>query len=324
MNNMAHWVFIAWAPYSRRSETFSQAFGAKLYLIHYLKFQSPLYAPFKYILQAIRALQVLFKDRPKVIFVQNPPFLNGLVAYLYCCVANAQYVLDHHSAAFAHIWDWALPVQRFLARYAAVNLVTNQHWAQVVNSWGARAFVIKDPFVELPKGETFKVDPKIFNVIVINTFAPDEPLDDVLDAASKLPQVKFYITGNKSRKTPDYFVNLPPNVCFTGFLPDGQYLGLFRAVDAAVALTTRDHTLQRGGCEAVALGKPLITSDWLFLQEFFPKGTIHVDNSVDSICDGIAAMQRKYKDLEEEMINFRDESRRKWHAQFAQLREFLE
>lgn len=322
-NRPYNWTFIAWAPYSRRSETFAQAFGAKLHLIHYLKFQSPLQAPFKYVLQTIRTWQLLFKERPEVVFVQNPPFVSSLAVYLYCWLTHARFVIDYHSASFARIWDWALPIQRFLARRAKVNMVTNQHWADIVYSWGARPMVMKDPFVQLPKGDECKLDPNFFNVIVINTFAPDEPLEEVLQAAAQLPGVKFYISGNTKRKPASFFTDLPSNVTFTGFLPDDQYLGLFSAVDAALALTTRNYTLQRGGCEAVAMGKPLITSNWPFLQEFFAKGTVYVANTVDSIREGILTMQQEHRRLENEIVEFRHESRRDWDAQLAQLHESL-
>ena len=37
----------------------------------------------------------------------------------------------HHSTAFARVWDWALPIQKFLAQHAVTNIVTNQHWANL-------------------------------------------------------------------------------------------------------------------------------------------------------------------------------------------------
>ena len=53
----------------------------------------------------------------------------------------------------------------------------------------------------------------------------------------------------------------PDNVRLTGFLPDSDYVGLILASDAVIALTTMDHTMQRGAYEAVYLGRPVITSN---------------------------------------------------------------
>lgn len=323
MSNSNRWVFIAWAPRGRRSESLARETGAKLYFIHYLKFQTPLYAPAKYVMQAVRTFQVLLHERPSVIFVQNPPFVCSLVVYLYCLISGARFVLDHHSAAFSHVWDWALPIQKFLSRRAVTNLVTNQYWANKVQAWSADAFVLADPLPALSEGQDFVVESD-FNLVFINTFASDEPLEAVLEAASQLPDVHFYITGDTNRKPASFFANLPPNVTFTGFLPDGQYVGLLRAAKAVMALTTRDHTLQCGGFEAMSLGKPLITSDWPYLLELFARGTVYVPNSADGIRDGIVLMRKRYKDLGREMIVFREDTGREWDARFAQLRQMID
>ena len=315
-------IFIAWAPYQRRSELLAKELGAKLYFIHYLKFQAPLYAPAKYLLQAVRTFYVLFAESPEVVFVQSPPFVSSLVVYFYCRLKGAKFVVDHHTDSFSHRWDWALPIQKFLARRAVTNVVTNQHWVDILRAWSAPAFILPDPLATLPQGQDVPVGPG-FSVVFINTFAADEPVEAVLGAASQLPDVRFYITGNKRKKPASFFANTPANVTFTGFLPDAQYFGLLRAANAVMALTTRNYTLQGGGCEAVSLGKPLITSDWPYLRELFARGAVYVPNSSDGIRNGILVMQKKYKDLQQEVLAFRQESRREWDTRFAQLNELV-
>jgi len=318
-----NWLVIAWAPYSRRSEMFARELGARLHCIHYLRFQSPLYAPVKYILQTLRTWQVLFAERPQAVHIQNPPFVCSLVVSLYCRLTGARFVLDHHSAAFARVWDWALPVQKFVARRAATNIVTNQHWADIVHSWNAHALIMGDPFLELPPGNAFPVKPG-FNIAFISTFAPDEPLDAVVEAAAQLPDVHLYITGDASRRPSSFHDSLPANVTCTGFLPDAQYIGLLRAVDAIMVLTTRDHTLQLGGCEAVSVGQPIITSDWPFLRSFFSQGSVHVANTAAGIRDGIQIMKSRHADLRKEMLAFRQANRQEWNAKLEQLRGMAE
>ncbi|MCK4897262.1 MAG: hypothetical protein KAS38_00685, partial [Anaerolineales bacterium] len=99
-------------------------------------------------------------------------------------------------------------MQKFIARRAVTNIVTNQHWANVVRSWGAHALIMIDPFLDLPQGETFSVEPG-FNVAFVCIFAPDEPVEDVLRAAAQLPEVHFYITGDTNRKPADFFADIP-------------------------------------------------------------------------------------------------------------------
>lgn len=322
MDNARRWLILAWAPHSRRSEMFASELDGKLYCIHYLRFQSPRYAPFKYVMQSLHTLWVLFKERPLAVHVQNPPFVCGLVVSLYCLLGRTRFVLDHHSAAFSSVWNWALPIQRFVARRAVTNIVTNQHWADIVLSWGAHALIMFDPFRSLGEGEAFAVTPG-FNVAFVGTFAPDEPLDAVIRAAAVLPDVHFYITGDTKRAPKGLLQRLPANVTCTGFLPDAQYIGLLRAVDATMVLTTRDHTLQLGGCEAVSIGKPLITSDWPYLRQVFSKGTVYVSNSCDGIRNGVVEMRARCQELGKEMIELGQDGRREWNIRLAQLKEMI-
>ena len=182
--NGKKWVMISWAPYSRMSQTFASELMGKLYCIHYLRFQTPILAPFKYILMAIRTMIVLFKEQPDGIHVQNPPFIAGLIVQFYCWLSGARFALHYHSAAFGKAWDWALPLQKFIARKAVVNIVTNNHWAEIVRSWGGHTIIMTDPFLDLPDGADFPVR-KNFNVAFVSTFAQDEPLDEVLNAAGE-------------------------------------------------------------------------------------------------------------------------------------------
>jgi glycosyltransferase involved in cell wall biosynthesis len=317
------WLAISWAPYSRMSQTFASELDGKLHCVHYLRFQSPIHAPLKYILQAFHTLFILFKERPSAVHVQNPPFVAGLVVDLYCRISGAKYVLHYHSAAFLPIWDWALPLQKYIARQATTNIVTNNYWAEIVKSWGGHTLVMTDPFLDLPQSKPFQMR-EGFNLAFVSTFAPDEPLAEVLQAAKSLPEVNFFITGDKSKKPASFFENAPSNVTFTGFLdPDRDYPGLLRSADVIMVLTTRDHTLQLGGCEAVAVGKPLITSDWPYLREVFPKGTIYVSDSAESIREGILSARDQYDGLAREIATLRLESQQMWNSRLQQLKEMV-
>lgn len=315
------WLMISWAPYSRMSNTFAKELNGKLYSIHYLRFQYPPIAPIKYLLQAVRTLVVLFKEKPRVIHVQNPPFIAGMVVDFFCRLTGAKFVLHYHSAAFFKKWDWALAFQKMIARRAVTNIVTNQHWADIVTSWGGHALVMIDPFLELPQGNAYPVLAG-FNVAFVSTFAEDEPMDAVMEAARLMPDVQFYITGDKRKKTASFFENTPANVTFTGFLsPDTEYPGLLRAVDAVMVLTTRDHTLQLGGCEAAAVKKPLITSDFPYLREVFSRGTAFVTPDSKSIEQGIRSVQHDYAHFCEEIAWLRSDKQQEWNLRLNQLQQ---
>jgi glycosyltransferase involved in cell wall biosynthesis len=263
------------------------------------------------------------------VHVQNPPFVCGLTVALGCWLIGSCYVVEHHSAAFGRIWDWARPFQKLVVRRAVTNIVTDGHWEDVVRSWGGRrssahALVMHDAFLDLPEGRPFAVGPRR-NVAFAGTFADDEPLDAVLAAAWLVPEVGFYVTGDTAKAPPEVLAQAPPNVTFTGFLDvNGEYLGLLRAVDAVMVLTTRDHTLQLAGCEAIAVGAPLITSDWPYLRDLFSTAAVYVAPTAESIRAGVVEAMRRLAELRDEAVEVRRAQRARWHAQVAELRALVE
>lgn len=315
------WAAVAWAPHSRRSEMFARELGGDLHCIHYLRFQSPRYAPFKYPLQAVKTLAVLFRERPAAVHVQDPPFLCPWIVSLYCLLTGAVFVIEYHSAAFGSAWKLGRPVQRWVARRAAANIVTNEHWAEVVGAWGGRTLVMYDAFLDLPAGEPYEVGDG-FTVAFLCTFAADEPAQAVVDAARLLPDVRFYVTGD-TRRAREVVASAPDNVTFTGFLdPNGAYLGLLRAADVAIVLTTRDHTLQLAGCEAMAVGTPLVTSHWAYLRELFGDGAVYVEHDADSIARGVEEAREHLALLRREVEQVRAHRRAEWRERMDALRAF--
>jgi glycosyltransferase involved in cell wall biosynthesis len=315
------WIAIAWAPYSRRSEMFARELGGPLRCIHYLRFQSPIVAPLKYPLQALRTLQVLWRERPRAVHVQTPPFVVGLVVDLYCRITGARFVTEFHSAAFDPIWRWAEPFQRYLARRAATNIVTSDHWAAIVAAWGGRTVTMLDPFLDLPEGKPYRLGPGI-NVAFAGTFAEDEPIEAVLEAARLVPDVRLWITGDPRKREERGLPPAPPNVTYTGFLDgNGEYLGLLREADAVMVLTTRDHTLQLAGCEAIAVGTPVITSDWRYLRGLFGAAAMYVSNDVDDIAMGLREIAARRDDLASETDGLRRRSREAWDEGLREVRD---
>jgi hypothetical protein len=113
-------------------------------------------------------------------------------------------------------------------------------------------------------------------------------------------------------------------VTFTGFLPDDRYLGLLRSVNAIMSLTTRDHTMQQGGCEAVWLGQPLITSDWPLLRATFHRGTVYVPNTAAGIRDGVLAVRARREELAGEMNLLQCERRQMWDGFARRVRQLIQ
>lgn len=315
-------LFLAWSPpsHTRRSELMARKLDIPLRRIHVLKKKRYL-APLRYAVQGPLTLITLFRERPMVVFVQNPPIFAPLFAWIYCALTGAGLIIDSHTDALRcpPLWRWSLPLHRFLSRRALNTIVTNEHLSQVVAGWGAKSQIIIDVPSQLPAGKTYPVEHP-FNVVMVSSFAPDEPLNEVIQVAKGLPDVGFYVTGDpawSSKRLPD---NLPSNLHLSGLLPDDEYYGLLRSVHAVMALTTEDHTMQRGACEAVWLGQPIITSHWPVLRQAFHKGTIHVDNTVEGIRAGVLQMRARHSQLAKEVLLLQEERRQQWKGIATQIK----
>jgi glycosyltransferase involved in cell wall biosynthesis len=299
--------FVTWYPSCRRSDALAGWFGGNSHLIHFLEFKQPLYAPAKYVLQAVATWRRLRQDRPTIVFVASPPVFAGLVVWLYARCFGARYVVDAHTGVFTDPrWRWMGLVSRWLSRSAIATVVTSEALASRVREWGARAVVIGDvpvTFADTPRAD---LGPG-FHAVVINTFSEDEPIAQVMEAARMTPECSFHVTGNPRHGRNRWRGELPANVRFTGWLSDEAYAGLLRGASVVMCLTTRDLTMQRGGYEAMALEKPLITSDWPLLRDTFRRGTIHVDNTAAGIARGIGSARARLPELAGEMRTLRHE-----------------
>lgn len=317
-------VFIAWTRYNRRSDLLARHLGAHMEHFAYGRHGDLLRAPLRYLVLSLQTWRSLRRERPELIFVQNPPIFCVLIATLYARRSGARVVIDSHTAAFlSPKWRWSLWLHRLLSRRALATIVTNDALREVVEGWGARSFVIGFTPAEYPDGAPFPFTGPV-NAAVVSTGAEDEPLEALFAAAALLPEVSFYISGDTRRVREAVLAAMPPNCHLTGYLPYEQYVGLLRGADLVVDLTTRDHTLLLGAFEAVSLGTPLVISDWPILRSYFSKGTVHVPNTAEGIGEGVRRALGEREALRAGIGELREQLHAEWAGSFAQLRRLLE
>jgi glycosyltransferase involved in cell wall biosynthesis len=320
-------LFLVWGPpsYGPRSKVLSRELGIKALHFVYSTARRGLWAaPVKYSYQTLKTVQILFRERPKLVFVQSPPSFAVLCVYLYCKLAKAKYIVDAHSDALqSWYWTWPGWLSRLWARAAITTIVTNEHLQQMIQDWGGQVFILKDIPTNFDMGDRYPMNGH-FNVAVVNTFSDDEPIAEILEASARLPEVQFYVTGKKERALPEILEHAPANVHFTGYLPDKTYYALLDAAQAVMCLTTRDHTMQRGACEALSLGKPIITSDWSLLREYFHKGTVYVPNTGEGIRLGVREIMERYELYQAGIRDLQIAQRQEWESKVEALIELIQ
>ena len=316
-------TFVAWTRFDHRSHLLASELGARIHFIHFGQRGRVLQAPIRYLIQGLRTWRVLRIERPDVVLTQNPPIFCALLVFVFCRLYQVKYVIDSHTGAFLSLkWRPFLLLHRWLSRNALTTIVHNVAQEQAIRTWGCQYVVMIDPIVPYPIGENVKLDGQ-FNVVVINTFAEDEPINAVLGAASLLPDFEFYVSGDVDLASKAVVAKPPTNCHFTGFVPYGKYIGLLRAADVIVDLTTRDHTLLCGAFEAVALGKPLITSDWPILRERFNSGVVHVPNTAEGIRQGLRRVRANRGALENDILSLRSVLESEWSVKLRELKTII-
>lgn len=308
-------TYISWAESCSRSDNTARELGGRSYMVYRPEYGSkPSTILFKYWGQWRETARILRRERPDVVFVMTPPLFAALPAFLYAWRHGGRVVLDAHSAAFMHPrWRHLQWLQRWLCRRAATTIVHNAHLAEVVRAAGAVPTIVPDVPVEYAEIEPFS-RPADFTVVAVCSFNYDEPIAEMLAAASLTPDIQFYMTGNPKHLSAELKSKMPSNVQLTGFVSTAAFGGLLTSADAVLTLTTRDHTMLRGAYEAIYQGTPVVVSDWPILREFFSDGAQHVDNTPAGIAAALRAIQAR-------PTEFRDGARRLRERKLAAWRD---
>jgi glycosyltransferase involved in cell wall biosynthesis len=317
-------VFVSWAPFCSRSDSIAAHLGGRSFMVYSQRYGSKyVTAPFKYLSQTIKTLRILFRERPAAVFVMTPPVIACVPAYVYSRLTGTPFVIDAHTGAFLDSrWKPFLFVHKWFSRAARTTIVTNEFMRDIVQQWGAAATIVRDVPVRFPE----PVRPSLggsCNMTLVSSFTRDEPIEVFFNAAAQVPDVQFHVTGNYRRVDERVLAAKPANVRLTGFLPEGEYVGLLLASDAVISLTTLDHTMQRGAYEAVYLGRPVITSNFDLLRRHFCKGSVHVDSSRDDIVAGVRRMREDLARFSSEIGELRDERLEDWRRIESDLRRLV-
>jgi glycosyltransferase involved in cell wall biosynthesis len=226
--------------------------------------------------------------RPSILFIQCPSLVLGLWAAILKQVFGFVLVADLHNDAVTP-YDVTSPIYealyRLIHRAADVCLVSNAGLQRTVEGVGARAFVLPDKVPDLAPTAAPRAARSRRQAVFVCSYAKDEPYLEVMEAARVLgSEVTIHVTGDHRRVQ-----HLPAEspVHLTGFLPEADYVALLSTADVIVDLTFIEDCLVCGAYEAVALGKPLVTSDTAALREYFRMGTVYTRHDPQSLAAAI-------------------------------------
>jgi glycosyltransferase involved in cell wall biosynthesis len=213
----------------------------------------------------LRQTFVLLRDRrPTWLIVQSPSYvLAAFAVTIGRLFARAVFVDAHNEAVQPFINNrWYVKhLAQSIMRLATGVIVTNDELAGFVRRCGGKPIVLPDPFPSVPAVGRDDLGPGR-HVAVICTYALDEPIAEVIEAARSAPaDLRLYLTGAPTNLAASLRVSAPPGIRFTGFLSEQNYWRLLQSVDAIMDLTKMPDCLVCGAYEALAAGVPSILSD---------------------------------------------------------------
>ena len=300
----------------------------------------------KYVKLSINTLNLIHKEKSNVVICQLPPLFLAYSILFYKLLTLSKkpdIILDLHTAAFSKPWSYFGFLNNYLFKKSLQLIVTNkQLLSEIDRKHHNKVVVLEDAIFDLQeiqnKNNNNKSSIKLSNISdsndaadqglkvgIICSFAPDEPISEIIATAKQIPDVKFFVSGDHNRVSKNLLDahQTLSNLLFTGFLDYPDYRKLISSMDVLMVLTKRNKTLLSGCYEAVMVEKPLITSNFEVLQEAFNKGTVFVDNSVEQIVNAIDQVQNNYLKLKEEIKYLKEEKNNEWNKKINFLQSII-
>jgi glycosyltransferase involved in cell wall biosynthesis len=278
----------------------------------------------RYVLLTARTMVVLARRRPTVLVVQSPSLVLSLLGIAKRGVFGYRLIVDAHNEVvipYENPQPWVRWLSRWVVRHADLTIVTNRQLAEIVQEQGGNAFVLPDKVPAPPPGGPRTLGDG-FNVVLIATFAKDEPMEAIFEAV-RGRELHLHVTGDPRKLNAALAAHVPPNVRFTGFLSEQDYWGLLRSANAIVDLTLKPNCLVCGAYEALALGKPMLLSDNVASLELFGDSAVFTDNSPQDIRLALDRLRLEQADLRVAAEHKRSELNEKWLTKARTLSEAL-
>lgn len=317
------WVFIDWSAHCSRSENFSRRVGMK-FMRRHRKHTGVGSLLTKYAYQFGATTWDLVRERPSVVWCMSPSTFAVIPVWAYCKVTGAKFGIDAHTGAFEGTpWAKIRALQFFFSREAAVTAVTNGYLQSLVEAADGRTVRVPDVPTEqvAPKRRDFGPG---FHVVYVASFSSDEPIEVVIEAARQAPDVTVWLTGKPKGRAVELLRSAPANLRLLGFLSRDEYLAALSGADLVVALTTRDHTMQRAAYEAIYLGTPVVVSDWPILRENFSEGALWVENKAEALAKAWQEAIPRREGLRASAQALRQKKLSRWRENYERIVELFE
>jgi glycosyltransferase involved in cell wall biosynthesis len=320
-------IFIVWKGFQRRVEVLAPTLGLEIYYFHYpWEEKSKIFKAISFIMKSLRTLTCLFRNKPRIVFVQFPPPPALYCVAFYSWLRGSKYVSDCHFGTTNELWlDW-ICVKKLLIKGTVI--IHNDHLIeQTIRKLNIKPYVVRDGIAKRQLAEGNNSDllkelglsPQSYAILPWS-FSPDEPLEEVIGAMKMLPEVKFVVTWYIEKISSAIKKTFPPNLLLTGYLPPDEFNILFAQSGVALVLTSMEETQLSGMQEAMAFEIPAVVSDLKTTRFLYKSYPVYVKNDPESIAEGVTYAFQSRCDLELRMKKLRVESEQEFNNQIILLK----
>jgi glycosyltransferase involved in cell wall biosynthesis len=299
---LAKIILLLWAPFGFRADELAEVVGAERASVTLL-YGPRYFAPIRYLALFFRTLFLLAQKRPDVVYAQNPPIFCPFTCLLYCRIAGARLVIDHHSVWSVKTLGGRSPLsrgigflERVVSRAADANTAPHGMWARMIGKMGARDVLVYHDYVpKNPRARDEALRRRMGEggrILAISSHGghPLEKLEVEAAAAGREREegVSLVISGPKEKLERRFAaMSLPPNVRYAGFLDREVYESLKASADFAINVTDEPHTLSHVLFEFAASSLPVVSSKGPVVEELFGDSLLYADSTVDDVAEKV-------------------------------------
>jgi len=328
MPNSNTGIFIVWRIFQRRTESLAREFSLEArYYYRPWEEKSKFHKALSYIFKTFDTVADLIKDKPAVVFVQLPPVPVLYIAATYCRLTGSKLVADCHNAMIYSRWlRW--PLAKSLLRRADVALVHNKDVEVYAKRFNIETTTLRDPLpvLDSPAHSDLLERLGIGNnpyIIVPWSFAPDEPIHELIQAATELPGIIFVMTWFAEKLPPDVRNSLPPNLVLSGYLDDEDFNTLFSESTAALVLTAGGGTQPSPASEPIVLDIPLIVSDLNTTRQLYDDMPRYTENTSEGIREAAREVVDQHEQYRSKVQAFKENFARRLDLEIQDVKRSL-
>jgi glycosyltransferase involved in cell wall biosynthesis len=311
---------LVWAPFSARMDELSSEIGGKKVFLTFLYGHMYL-APFRYAILFLRTMLLIAKERPDIIYAQNPSVFCPLSCLPYCKLWRKKLIIDHHAVWSMKTFSTGLlgrtirKLEKFVVSRSNANTTANPLWARELEEMGARHVLTVYDYVSKSTAERDEKirdrysEGKKFIALAPHGGHPLERIESEVEAAHSIDSVSLLLSGPTSKMKGRLIgINLGSNVRYIGFLDKDEFEKLKASVDLGLSITDEPYTISHSLLEFAACSVPAISSAQKAVRLLFGESLMYVRSSKPS--DIREAMEVMFKDSRI-MTDYRDRIIRK-------------